>query len=154
MNIDKKSVKDLTSIEYKACYGANYGDGGYMRGTLVEARKGIVKDAFVLMLWDGPHDSVTNMLGWVLLTPVSLTGFSAGTRHTKRKATWTVQFWIKRPHRKKGYATLLMKEVKKYDERPHVFPHSEASGEFFSGYNITATKDERTWLRHGKPKVA
>jgi hypothetical protein len=154
VNIVTKSVKDLTPIEYKACYSANYGDGGYMRFTLVEIRNGTGGEGTAIMLWDGPNDSVRNMIGWALITPVSLTGWAAGTRYTKRKSKYTAQFWVKRPHRKKGHATTLMNEVKKYDERPHVFPHSDASGEFFSGYKVTAAKAERTWLRNGKPKVA
>lgn len=153
VTVSTKQVKNLTPIEYKACYAANYGDGGYMRGTLLDAREGW-SGGMVIMLWKGPHDTPKNMIGWALLTPVSLHGYAAGTSYTKTKAKYTVQFWIKKQYRRKGYGHRLMKQAKKYDSRPHVFPHSNASGEFFSGYEITTQRELRGWMRNGKPKVA
>jgi GNAT superfamily N-acetyltransferase len=147
-----KHVGDLTAVEYRACWDANYRSGGYMQGTLGEIRRG-ERDGFVIMLWDGPRTNQGNMAAWCLVTPVSLTGISQGTRYSMKKAKYTVEFWVKRRYRKQGLATRLMKEVKKYDDTPHVFPHSKASGEFFSKFNVTASGGDRRWLKN-KPKVA
>jgi GNAT superfamily N-acetyltransferase len=150
--IDKKALPDLTRAEYKALYAANYGYGGYMRGTLVENKNN--PDAFALMIWStADHQKNSELKAWVLVTPVSLKGDAQGTRYTKTKAKYSVQFWVKRQWRKQGLAHALMREVKKYDERPHCFPHDQPSGEFFSNYDITATREERIWLKK-KPKVA
>lgn len=150
--IEKKSLADLTPVEWKACYTANYGAGGYMRNTFMNNRYN--QDAFVLMVWDGPHDSAKNMLAWALATPVTSRGYTSATYYARKRAKYTVQFWVKRPYRQRGIGHSLMQEIKKYDETPHVFPHDDKSGEFFSGYNVTATASERTWMRNNKPKAA
>lgn len=155
MNIVTKTVDELTQAEYRACYMANYRDSGYMREELRNSREQPEKyPGTAIMLWDGPTDSQANLLGWCLLSPVRTWGLIAGSRYTKAKAKYTAQFWIKRPHRRKGYGKVLMAEVKKYDERPHVFPHSEASAELFSSYNVTVQQVDRSWLKPGKQKVA
>lgn len=153
-NIIVKNVEDLTKTEYRACYLANYGFSGYMREELTcSKRSPVARPAKVIMIWDGPADSIVSLKGWSLLTPVRTWGLVAATRYTKTKAKYTVQFWVKQQHRKQGYGKLLMAEVKKLDDRPHVFPHDNASAELFSSFKVTVTKDDKCWLRK-KPQVA
>lgn len=154
MNILVKEVSDLTKTEYRACYAANYGSGGYMREELTACRrKPRERPGKTILLWDGPEDQITSLIGWALITPVRTWGLVAGTRWTKKKAKYTAQFWVKRQYRKQGHSKTLMAEVKKFDERPHVFPHSDASAEFFSSYKVTILKEDKTWMKK-KPKVA
>lgn len=154
MEIRHKLVSELSPVEYRACYKANLGDEGYMRSTLVEERLGVGQGQ-IIMLWDGPDDTARSLIGWALLTPITLSGLLAATRYVKSKSKYTVQFWVKRQHRKKSYGKLLMEQVKlHYDLNPHVFPHDEASSEFFSSYNVQVLQFEKHWLKKGKPKVA
>lgn len=156
MEIRMKSVPELTQLEYRACRGANYGDSGYMQGMLTNARESKDDTAIAIMLWDEnePKNRVGSMVGWCFLTPVSLSGITGATRYTKSRSIYTAQFWVKKPHRKKGYAKMLMHEVKKLDPRPHVIPHNESSAEFFSSFDVTVLADERSWINRKKPKVA
>jgi GNAT superfamily N-acetyltransferase len=155
MEIRKKSVLELTALEYRACFGANYGGGGYMQGVLEDCREGN-QSGEVVMLWDETKakNRVSSMVGWCLMTPVSLHGILGATRYTKRRSKITAQFWVKPAHRQKGYAKMLMHEVKKVDPRPHVIPHNDSSAEFFSSFEVTVLRDEAGWIRRKKPKVA
>jgi hypothetical protein len=94
------------------------------------------------------------MKGWALLTPVRTWGAIRATRYTKTRSKYTVMFYVKKINRKQGYGKLLMAEVKKHDQRPHVFPHSTASSEFFSSYEVTVLKEDAGWYKRGKPKLA
>lgn len=154
MNVIVKPVEDLTQTEYRACYLANYGFNGYMREELTWCRKTpIARPGIAIMLWDGPADTPVSLKGWALLTPVRTWGLVGATRYTKSKAKYTVQFWVKQQYRKQGYGKLLMGEVKKLDDRPHVFPHDDASAELFSSYQVTIMNDDKRWMKR-KPKVA
>lgn len=153
MNIITKSVSELSTTEYRACYKANYGESGYMRDELVSCRYG-ARPGIAIMLWNGPDDKTSSLMGWALLVPVRTHGTVAGTAWTKLKAKYTCEFWIKRQYRKKGYGKIIMNEIKaNHDKRPHVFPHDNPSAEFFSSYNVTVTRDDKLWLKR-KPKVA
>lgn len=153
MVIISKNVSELTPIEYKACRAANYGpDEGYMHEELGLCRKGA--PGMVIMLWDGPDDSTKSLLGWALLTPVRRSGLVAVTEWVMKRSKYTVQFWVKRQHRRKGYGKTLMNEVKKLDPKPHVMPHDAASSELFSSFDVQVLKDDKHWIKRGKPKVA
>lgn len=155
MKIITKEVRDLTRTEYLACYLANYRESGYMQDTLSRARKFPMTDpCTVIMLWDGPEDKVSSLIGWASLSPTSLKGMLGVTRYVKSKSKYTAQFWVKQQYRRKGHAKTLMNEVKKYDPNPHVFPHCHASGEFFSSYKVTSMQDGHHYLKRKKPKVA
>lgn len=153
MDIIHKKVTDLTPTEYRACDNANYGHAGWMQGELRRCRtKGFPGQ--VIMLWNGPADKVQSLIGWALLTPVRTRGTIAGTRWTMKRSKFTVQFWVKKRHRRKGHATTLMSEVKKLDPRPHVFPHDIVSGELFSSYEVTIMRLDEGWINRRKPKIA
>lgn len=152
MKIIHKDVDKLTETEFKACRLANYGAGGYMREELDGCRDPrSLRTGRAIMLWDGPKDKITSLRGWALLTPVRTWGVVAGSPWNKKKAKYTVQFWIKRQYRKNGLATKLMDEVIKLDPCPHVFPHNKSSGNFFSNYNITASAFDRNWIKKKRP---
>lgn len=149
-----KNVEDLTTTEYKACYLANYRENGYMQPEISACRyKPKERPGIAIMIWDGPDDQITSLLGWCLLTPTRTWGLIAVSRYIKSKSKYSAQFWVKRQHRRKGLANMLMLEVKKIDPRPHVFPHCEASGNFLSGFDVSAHRDERYWMKR-KPKIA
>lgn len=152
MKIIHKPVADLNTIEYRACYKANYGAEGYMQEELSRCRRGHPGE--VILLWDGPDDATKSLIGWVLMTPVREYGLLAVTRWVMGKSKYTVQFWVKRQHRRKGHGTALMNEVKRLDPNPHVMPHDDASAELFSSFKCQVLKDDKAWLKPGKPKVA
>ena len=152
MEIRHKSVSELTSMEYRACYRANFGPWhGYMSGELVRCRKGYPGE--VIMLWDGPDDTTRSLLGWTLLTPVRKYGEIAVTPWVMKRSKYTAMFWVKKQHRLKGYGKILMTEVKKLDPRPHVMPHNSASSELFSSFEVQVLGADKHWLKR-KPKVA
>lgn len=150
MEIRHKEVKDLTDVEYRACYRANYGWDGYMQTELVNARNG-EQEGIAIMLWDGPDNTIRSMRGWALLTPTKTNGLTAVSRYGKKNIKYTAEFWVKTRYRRKGLGTLLMQEVKKYDKRPHVLPHDKASSELFSCFDVYVLQHERYWLKN-KPK--
>lgn len=152
MEIRQKSVKDLTPVEYRACYLANYREAGYMQEEVSRCRK-LDLPGIAILLWDGPDDKTGSLIGWALLTPVRLHGLIGGSWYTKKRARYSVQFWVKTQYRRKGHAKTLMAEVKKLDPRPHVFPHDRASGELFSAYDVTVLQHDREFIRK-KPRVA
>lgn len=151
MKIIHKDVSELTPVEYRACYRANYGDGGYMREVLVDCKNG--NPGKVILLWDGPEDSARSLIGWSLLTPVDLYGILAVTRWVTKRSKYTAEFWVKKRHRRKGYGKVLMNEVKKHDDNPHVIPHNKASSELFSSFKVQVLQQDKSWLRN-KPRVA
>lgn len=153
MEIRRKHVSEMTPLEYRACYRANYGTEGYMQEELARCKIGYPGE--VILLWDGPDDTEKSLIGWALLTPVRRYGLLSVTRWVMRKSKYTVQFWVKRQHRRKGYGKILMNEVKtNYDPNPHVIPHDDASSELFSSYKVQVLNDDKVWLKRGKPKVA
>ena len=152
MQIVHKKVVDLTGAEYRAMLKANFGpDEGYMYNELKACRNRERRGETISLWIDG---SSRRLIGWALLVPVRTNGDTRGTWWTKRHAKYTVQFWVKSQYRKKGYGKILMNEVKKYDARPHVFPHDDASGNFFSSYNVTIMRVDNEWMIPGKPRVA
>lgn len=152
MEIRHKKVSDLTPVEYRACYQANYGYIGYMQNELHFCRK-YGDPGEVIMLWDGPDDTTRSLIGWVLLCPVRVEPYYASA-HIRRVSKYTVNVWVKSKYRKQGYGKMLMDEVTKLDPRPHVLPHSEASANLFSGYRVACTlMDRRRWIKP-KPRVA
>lgn len=152
MEIRHKPVSELTKVEYKACYTACYSlDNGYMKEELARCKGG--HPGQVIMLWDGPDDTAKSLIGWALLTPVREYGLLAVTRWVMSRSKYTVQFWVKRQYRRKGYGKILMDEVKKLDERPHVLPHDDASSELFSSYNVQVLQSDKIWMKR-KPKVS
>lgn len=153
MEIRHKAVTDLTPTEYRACSLANYGVEGYMLEELARCRRGRFPGTAIL-LWDGPDDKVTSLIGWALLTPCRTYGLLSVTRWVMMRSKYTVQFWVKRHHRKQGHGKTLMLEVKKYDKNPNVFPHDKASAEFFSSYKCQVLREDNQWLLSGKPRVA
>lgn len=152
MKIIVKDVQELTSEEYRACYVANYRDWGYMQPTLSTFRSD-KRGGIAILLWDETKVGNRALIGWALMTPVTTRGLLAATEYTKRKSRYTVQFWVKSHHRKKGHGKTLMAEVKKIDPRPHVLPHDSASAEFFSSWDVTVLSTDRVWIKR-KNKVA
>lgn len=153
MEIIHKQVSELSEVEYRACHLANYRDSGYMQQVLYSCRH-YENPGEVIMLWDGPKDTVRSLVGWALLTPTTTNGYLSVSRWIKGRSKYTAQFWVKRQYRKRGHAKTLMTEVKKLDPRPHVFPHDHVSGEFFSSFNVQVAGYDRHYLKRGKPKVA
>ena len=153
MEVRFKDVVDMTPTEYRACYLANYGSGGYMRDDLVAARDGR-RQGKVYLLWEGPEDNTTSLHGWSLITPIRRGGRGGASRYAMKKAKHTVQFWVKRNHRKKGYGKLLMDLAVMYTPHPHVFPHSKNSSRLFKDYDVTASKRDRAWITWAKADKA
>jgi hypothetical protein len=146
-----KDVMDLTPTEYMACYKANYGDGGFMQQELVGCREPTsVRTGKVYLLWDGPDDKQTSLVGWCLITPIRSWGILAASKWNRKRSKHTVQFWVKRNHRKKGYGKLLMDLATRYEPVPHVFPHSKNSSRLFKDYDVTASANDRAWVRWAK----
>lgn len=150
MEIRHKPVSEMTPVEYRACYRANYGEEGYMQEELARCKSGYPGN--VIMLWEGPDDTARSLIGWALLTPVRQHGLLAVTRWVTTKSKYTVQFWVKKPHRKKGFGKMLMNEVKKYDENPHVMPHDDASMELFSSFKVQVLNEDKHWIKR-KPRL-
>lgn len=152
MEIRHKQVRELTSVEYRACYNACYDlENGYMKEELARCKGGYPGE--VIMLWDGPDDSTKSLIGWALLTPVRLYGLLAVTRWVMSKSKVTAMFWVKKQYRGQGHGTTLMQEVKKIDPNPHVMPHDEASGNLFGKFKCQVMNDDRANLVK-KPKVS
>lgn len=153
MQVITKPVASLTPDEYRACRLANFGYDGYMMEELQRRRREKSLDAIAIMLWDGPSDKASSLKGWTLLTPVSQKGMLSASRYICSKAKYTAQFWVKKQHRRQGLGTILMLEVKKHDERPHVIPHDIKSVELFSKFKVRSSNYDRP-LKRSKPKVA
>lgn len=152
MEIRHKQVRDMTSVEYRACYQACYAVwNGYMKEELTRCKSG--HPGQVIMLWDGPDDKVTSLIGWALLTPVRTYGLLAVTRWVMSRSKYTAQIWVKRKFRRQGYGKILMDEIKKLDPNPHVLPHNNASSELFSSYRVQVLASDKHWIKR-KPKVA
>jgi GNAT superfamily N-acetyltransferase len=149
MEIRHKLVSELTDTEYKACLAANFGWEGYMREELKLCRDGYPGKA--ILLWHGPEDTIRSLRGWALLTPTKAHGLMAVTQYGTTVSKYSAQFWVKRQWRRRGYGTILMEEVKKYDPRPHVLPHDDASSELFSSFNVYVMANDKHWLKK-KPK--
>jgi hypothetical protein len=152
MDIRHKAVEDMSAVEYKACLAANYGP---FEGLMYDALRGCrsrwdTDTGKVIMLWEGPEDKVSSLLAWCLITPITKWGPLGASDWNCKKASVTVQFWVKPKHRKKGYGKMLMDEVQKIDPCPHVFPHSMASAALFVDYNVTASGSTRSWLNRAK----
>lgn len=149
MVISVKPIKELTNEEYRACLYTNFGIWGLMQRQLEIADEG-----YAIMLWDKPDSTKrVNLIGWALMTPVTLNGAIAATRYTKRMSKYTVQVYVKTKYRRKGHGKTLMLEATKIDPRPHVIPHDAKSAELFSSFKVTTLRDDRYLLRN-KPKVA
>lgn len=152
MDIRHKRVCDLTKVERRACYLANYGFEGYMREVLAECTEN--NNGRVVLLWDGPDDTVRSLIGWALLSPVANKySIVAASDYARKNCVYTAQFWVKRQYRRKGYGKILVAEAKKYDPRPYVLPHDIPSAELFSSFNVRTSSYDRKWLRR-KPKLA
>ena len=153
MEIRRKSVSELTSTEYRACYEAcfNY-EKGYMKAELERCRLGKFPGE-VIMLWDGPDNRTSSLVGWTMVQPVRLYGLLAVTKYVTTKSKVTAMFWIKQKYRGKGYGTLLMQEVKKIDPNPHVMPHDVASGNLFGKFQCQVLMDDKEHMVK-KPHVA
>lgn len=154
MEIRHKQVWELTPLEYRACKAANYGPtNGYMHEELTRCRAG-KGPGQVIMLWEGPDDSMRSLRAWALLTPVRRYGLLSVTEWVMKRSKFTVQLWVKKQYRRNGYGKMLMTEVKKLDPKPHVFPHDNPSSELFSSFEVQVLQADRHWLKRGKPKVA
>lgn len=157
MQVKTKEVKDLSPVEYKACFAANFGYDGYMRDIL-QAHRRESTHAIAIMLWDGPEDKTSSLKGWALLTRTTdkKTQYHVYmTEYSKRAAKYVAQFWVKTRERRKGYGKMLMMEVKKYDAKPFVLPHDAKSTQLFASFEVTVVKSDRAKLKsYNKPKVA
>lgn len=154
MNILVKNISDMTSTEYAACYKANYGTDGYMQEELQYCRWYPDRRAGkVIMMWDGPADKVSSLKAWALLTEVRTHGLLAVSSYIKRVSKYSVQLWVKRQYRGRGYSKILMNEVIRLDPKPNVFPHDRRSASLYSQYSVSCAKYDRdAWLR--KPSSA
>lgn len=147
MNITTKSLLKLTPQEYRKCYSLNYRNNGYMQEFLKEHRNN--PDAHAIML-----NEEELFLGWALLVPVRQVHHEWGvTSYTKKMSKYSLQFYVRKTERRKGYGKILMDEALKIDRRPFVWPHDFASGGFFANYSVTANKWERSYYMK-KRKVA
>lgn len=153
MEIRRKSVSELTSKEYLACYNACYNyDNGYMKAELERCKNGRYQGE-VILLWDGPDNTTKSLIGWCMVTPVRLYGLLAVTRYVTTKSKVTAMFWVKNKYRGQGYGTILMNEVKKIDPNPHVMPHDERSGNLFGKFKCQVLMDDKVHMVK-KPHVA
>lgn len=148
-----KDVSELTATEYMACYRANYGAGGFMQEELVACRRTeawATRTGKVYLLWDGPEDKQSSLRAWCLITPIRSWGKLAASRWNMKRSKHTIQFWVKRNHRNKGYGKLLMDLATMYEPVPHVFPHSKNSSRLFKDYDVTASASDHAWIRWAK----
>ena len=107
-------------------------------------------DCKAIMIWEKGR-----LLAWTLLIPTRKPSVWAwSTAHAKKVSKYQAQFYVRKSMRNRGLAHKLMAEVIKLDPRPHVIPWSEASGEFFSGYNVTTERHRRRTYMKKKRKVA
>lgn len=143
MKIITKTISQLTSEEYTYCYRANLsstGARGEMRPKLVEyrAHPAWAKEdgAEVVLLWDGKREGAHRLLGWAMV-------FDNYSEHKD------AYFWVKKPLRDRGYGTILMKEVKKIEKQPKVYPWNEKAIGFFSKFVVDAPEHRLV----SKPKV-
>lgn len=150
MEIVHKDVSDLTRPEFRTLHRNTFGDDGLMQGELERCRD--YNYGRVIMIYsDGPRRT---FIGWVLLVPVRIYGAVAATRWVMSRSKYTAMFYVNSRHRRKGYGKELMKEVKAYDENPHVLPHDEASQELFSSFKVQVMMEDKKHMRRGKPKIA
>lgn len=146
MEIMHKPVEDLTRGEYQALYRANFGDEGLMQGTLISCRNG-ESQGQTISLW-APTKRRT-LLAWAILTPVSTRGLMSASSWAMKQSKFSAQFWVKWQYRGKGYGKILMDEVHKYDERPHVMPHDETSEKFFKNHRVMIMNIDKNWRETG-----
>ena len=136
-----KSLSRLTPVEYRACYSLNMRGNGCMRYALQEHRAD--DDCYAIMIW---HGGV--LAAWALLVPTRKQSVWAwSTDHAKRVSKYQAQFYVRKSMRGRGLAHRLMRQVLKMDPRPHVIPHSEASGGFFSSYNVSTERHRREYMK-------
>lgn len=146
MRLITKTIGQLTNEEYRYCYNANLDSSdkttGRMRPDLVYYRSDPLtardEDAKVVMLWDDAQSGAKRLIGWAMT-------FIEGREHI-------AFFWVKKPHRNKGYGTMLMKEIKKSNPKPYVYPWSDNSYGFFSKFEVDVPVD-RTMRLVKKPIV-
>lgn len=138
MLIVEKGILDLTPQEMKQCRSLSLRKQGLMCEDLrdwkeYESTKGNLRRKTKIWM---VKDNNGRLLAWALLTPAQRSGYDA-------------QFYTRKSERGKGYGTLLMAQVLKVTKKPHVFPHSKESGEFFKKHRdfIHCDKyDETRWL--------
>lgn len=111
------------------------------------------QDAWAVMLWDGHPNFSKNLVGWALMINSKQFITEPLSDYAKKKSKYAVEFWVKSKYRGKGHAHKLMEAVKKIENYPIVFPHSEASGEFFGSYNVLVPKYYRGWYKHKRKKM-
>ena len=145
-----KKVSELTAVERRACYNAHMGAAGFMREELIRKDGG---DSIVIMDWEGPRDSARGLRAWALLTPITKSFHAIMNAYARRTCKYSVLIWVKKPYRRQGVGSELVKQVKQHDPKPYVFPHDEASSQLYSKFRVYADRHARTMLRN-KPKLA
>jgi len=110
-----KYVKNLTPEEFSQCRLLNFGHNGMMRGDLIRSRSQRNSDRAVLI-----KDYEGKIIAWSL---VMETG-----------KTTSAYFYVPSANRRKGLGTRLLKQVRKVDPKPMVFPHDQVSGGFFKKF--------------------
>lgn len=147
-----KQVSELNSVEYRACWLANFGwDDGYMRQALSDIKHGTeptLRTGTVIMLWEGPDNTVKSLRAWALLTPTTTRGWLRVSRYAKGRSKYVAQFWVKRQYRKQGLGKKLLDEVYKIDSLPFVFTHDDATGALVKNRPVTTMG----YMRRNVPK--
>ena len=151
MKIIVKDVSELTPKEYAKCSEATLGARGMMQENLEWCRAGIEPDGHectgkAIMLYRG-ITSRSKLIGWVLIFPVRSWGGANASEWNRRKSKYSAMFFVDRKMRGKGYGTMLMNEVYKFDARPHVYPWNYESGGFFENKNVSVDADDRDWIK-------
>lgn len=114
--ITTKYVKNLTPEEFERCRVLNFGYNGMMREKLITARYEPAGERAVLVKNDSGQ-----VIAWSLVM----------NKARGRKAAY---FYVPPENRRKGFGTRMLKQVKKMDPKPYVYPHDRVSGNFFKRF--------------------
>ena len=142
MKIIEKLVLDMTGPELRQCRSLSLRADGLMCETLTEIRNTepdrirkhrLKRRSRAWMI----RDDSDKLLAWALITPL------------QERRGYEAQFYTRKSERGKGYGTMLMNEVLKYDRKPFVFPHDRKSGDFFKKHrrSIRFEKYDEMWLK-------
>lgn len=145
MEIITKTLAELDSKQYRACYSLNMRTGGLMQESLMYAKDEYPAEAKAIMAW---ADEV--LLGWVLLVPTKQKSAVWVSDYAKKVSKYTVQIYVRGSHRRRGLARTLMDEAIRHDPRPHVVPWSDESYEFFSDYTVATESWRRVMMNRAK----
>ena len=125
--ITVKYVKNLTPTEYAQCHRLNFGNQGRMREEL-ELSFEMKDSARTVLIKD--HEG--KVMSWSLVFP-----------QEDGKDGVSAFFYVPKCRRRQGLGTRMLRQIKKIDPKPFIYPHDNTSGKFFG-----ANRDSLRWASY------